>query len=74
MKGIRNGVSIFASTGYCVGTVVAMLLNAILPEDAGTEMPSAAKDETIDETNKTGDATKKYESSEDNHVEDEIEA
>lgn len=34
MKGIRNGVSIFLSTGYCVGTVIAMLLNAILPEDA----------------------------------------
>ncbi len=35
MKGIRNGVSIFLSTGYCVGTVVAMILNAMLPEDAG---------------------------------------
>lgn len=34
MKGVRNGISIFLSTGYCVGTVVAMLLNAILPEDA----------------------------------------
>jgi uracil-xanthine permease len=34
-KGIRNGVSIFLSTGYCVGTVTAMLLNSILPEDAG---------------------------------------
>eukprot|EP00934_Nitzschia_sp_Nitz4_P006516 Nitzschia sp. Nitz4//scaffold238_size30058//23094//25088//NITZ4_008005-RA/size30058-augustus-gene-0.19-mRNA-1//-1//CDS//3329543546//6506//frame0 len=34
MKGIRNGVSIFLSTGYCVGTVIAMMLNAILPEDA----------------------------------------
>lgn len=34
MKGVRNGVSIFLSTGYCVGTVVAMLLNAILPADA----------------------------------------
>ena len=33
MKGVRNGVSIFLSTGYCVGTVTAMLLNAILPED-----------------------------------------
>ncbi|KAG7337474.1 xanthine permease [Nitzschia inconspicua] len=34
MKGVRNGVSIFLSTGYCVGTVIAMLLNAILPGDA----------------------------------------
>lgn len=33
-KGVRNGISIFLSTGYCIGTVVAMLLNAILPEDA----------------------------------------
>jgi len=33
-KGVRNGISIFLSTGYCVGTVIAMLLNAILPEDA----------------------------------------
>ena len=37
MKGIRNGVSIFLSTGYCIGTVLAMLLNAILPEDAGVD-------------------------------------
>lgn len=34
MKGVRNGVSIFLSTGYCVGTVIAMLLNSILPADA----------------------------------------
>lgn len=34
LKGIRNGVAIFLSTGYCVGTVVAMLLNAILPQDS----------------------------------------
>lgn len=33
MKGVRNGISIFLSTGYCVGTVIAMILNAILPED-----------------------------------------
>lgn len=33
LKGVRNGVSIFLSTGYCVGTVIAMMLNAILPED-----------------------------------------
>ena len=34
LKGFRNGVSIFLSTGYCVGSVIAILLNAILPEDA----------------------------------------
>ena len=34
LKGVRNGISIFLSTGYCVGTVFAMLLNALLPEDA----------------------------------------
>jgi len=34
LKGIRNGVSIFLSTGYCIGTVLAMLLNTIIPEDA----------------------------------------
>jgi len=35
LKGVRNGVSIFLSTGYCIGTVIAMMLNFILPEDAG---------------------------------------
>jgi hypothetical protein len=34
MKGVRNGVLIFLSTGYCVGTVTAMLLNLILPTDS----------------------------------------
>lgn len=38
-KGLRNGLSIFLSTGYCVGTVTAMLLNFILPEDAGMAAP-----------------------------------
>lgn len=33
MKGLRNAVSIFLSTGYCVGSIVAIILNAILPED-----------------------------------------
>lgn len=32
-KGIRNGVSIFLSTGYCIGTTTAMLLNLVIPED-----------------------------------------
>lgn len=39
LKGIRNGVSIFMSTGYCVGTVIAIVLNFILPTDAGIMMP-----------------------------------
>lgn len=34
LKGLRNGIAIFLSTGYCVGTVVAILLNMILPQDA----------------------------------------
>lgn len=55
MKGLRNGVSIFLSTGYCIGTVIAMLLNAVLPEDAGVEMLGDKIDEAgVDETNKTG--------------------
>ena len=33
MKGIRNGLSIFLSTGYCIGTVLAVILNSILPAD-----------------------------------------
>jgi NCS2 family nucleobase:cation symporter-2 len=61
MKGVRNGVLIFLSTGYCVGTVVAMLLNFILPRDAlvigrgNTEVMSEEpsekdvyKDDTVD--------------------------
>jgi xanthine/uracil permease len=35
LKGVRDGVSIFLSTGYCVGTIIAMLLNGLLPNDAG---------------------------------------
>jgi len=34
LKGLRNAVSIFLSTGYCVGTVIAIFLNVILPEDS----------------------------------------
>jgi len=33
MKGFRNGVSIFLSTGYCIGSIIAICLNLILPED-----------------------------------------
>lgn len=46
-KGIRNGLSIFLSTGYCVGTVTAMLLNALLPQDAGMATPEDEEDEEV---------------------------
>jgi len=42
MKGLRNGVSIFLSTGYCIGSVSAMVLNSILPLD--TEISYEDKD------------------------------
>lgn len=44
-KGIRNAVSIFLSTGYCIGTVVALILNAILPADAEVEANDEPKKE-----------------------------
>jgi len=31
MRGIRNGTSLFLSTGYCVGTVIAIVLNTVIP-------------------------------------------
>mmetsp|Transcript_7484 Transcript_7484/g.15379 ORF Transcript_7484/g.15379 Transcript_7484/m.15379 type:complete len:629 (-) Transcript_7484:284-2170(-) len=37
LQGFRNGVSIFLSTGYCVGAVIAILLNGILPHDPPVE-------------------------------------
>lgn len=33
MKGLRNGIVIFLSTGYCIGSVTAIILYTILPED-----------------------------------------
>ena len=81
VKGLRNGVSIFMSTGYCVGTVVAMFLNALLPEDAGVNMPGRDKEDhaddeaeelaPVDETNKTA---KVKEVSGDSSLSDEIDA
>lgn len=58
LKGLRDGVSIFLSTGYCIGTVTAMLLNFILPDDPGVNLPPAEElDEKgnviVDETKKT---------------------
>jgi len=32
-RSFRNGILIFLSTGYCSGTVIALLLNIILPSD-----------------------------------------
>lgn len=42
-KGLRNGVAIFLSTGYCIGTVTAMFLNLILPEDTKEEAEEEEK-------------------------------
>ena len=42
-KGVRDGFIIFLSTPYCVGTVLALLLNLILPEDM--EVLRAEKEE-----------------------------
>lgn len=50
LKGVRDGVSIFLSTGYCIGTVVAMLLNFILPEDV--PISKAKVEDTDDEKEK----------------------
>jgi NCS2 family nucleobase:cation symporter-2 len=53
LKGLRNGIAIFLSTGYCVGTVIAIMLNMILPEDAQVIKTSDARlthDETADVT------------------------
>jgi NCS2 family nucleobase:cation symporter-2 len=32
-RGVRDGIVQFLSTPYCVGTVLALLMNAILPPD-----------------------------------------
>jgi len=50
MQGLRNGVSIFLSTGYCIGSVSAMVLNGILPLDSdlsysGAESAAADRNE-----------------------------
>lgn len=45
MKGLRNGVSIFLSTGYCIGSVTAIFLNTILPCDAGVSFAEAPAEE-----------------------------
>ena len=78
MKGVRNGVSIFLSTGYCVGTVVAMLLNGILPEDAGVSMPGEkeieAKKEEIEELQPSDDSYMKQDAIVADELSEEIDA
>ena len=63
MKGLRNGVSIFLSTGYCVGTMTAMLLNFILPEDPGVATPDDYDEDTpkddVKELDSSSDDAKK---------------
>ena len=75
MKGVRNGISIFLSTGYCIGTVTAMLLNAILPEDAEISYDKEYLEETkpvdIDEVKDVSDEDKGS-SAKDNSAEEEV--
>jgi len=59
MQGFRNGISIFLSTGYCVGSVIAIILNLILPADeevlySETEQKDSSKssESEADETGK----------------------
>jgi xanthine/uracil permease len=61
LKGLRNGVSIFLSTGYCVGTVVAMVLNFILPEDAGVHRDGDEEEEEKKIESSDSDADKQLE-------------
>eukprot|EP00814_Leptocylindrus_danicus_P001091 CAMPEP_0116010320 /NCGR_PEP_ID=MMETSP0321-20121206/3936_1 /TAXON_ID=163516 /ORGANISM="Leptocylindrus danicus var. danicus, Strain B650" /LENGTH=560 /DNA_ID=CAMNT_0003479407 /DNA_START=64 /DNA_END=1746 /DNA_ORIENTATION=+ len=48
-KGIRNGISIFLSTGYCIGTVIAILLNLILPADVIVLKASEKAEKEVEE-------------------------
>lgn len=52
MKALRNGISIFLSTGYCIGTVIAMLLNSILPLEAEPDNEKSGKleEEVVEES------------------------
>lgn len=73
-KGLRNGLSIFLSTGYCVGTVVAMLLNFVLPEDTGV---ARAEDDMIvekEEPKKLEDSSEDGNKEEAEKIKDEAEA
>lgn len=69
MKGLRNGVSIFLSTGYCVGSVAAMVLNGILPcdtelsyeDDVAAAKPEAVEEEPANEEEEDVDVEKPVE-------------
>ena len=74
MKGLRNGLSIFLSTGYCVGSVAAMLLHGVLPSDvelAYAEDDDYQKDDLVltenNEKNDSYDESDKAESKDDNN-------
>merc|ERR1712048_859664 len=48
-KGLRNGIMIFLGTPYCIGSVLALLMHLILPEDmevvTGKEVKGKAADQ-----------------------------
>ena len=76
-KGIRNGISIFMSTGYCIGTVAAMLLNFILPEDAGVATLEDFEEDNAKEFDSSSDGKDKIEGeavAENDGIEDEADA
>ena len=75
LKGLRNGLSIFLSTGYCVGSVAAMILHGILPSDVGlayAEDDDHQKDDLVltenNEKNDSYDESDKAESKDDNDI------
>ena len=49
LKGLRNGVSIFLSTGYCIGAVFAILLNLLMPEDKASRRSTENKHKIADD-------------------------
>eukprot|EP00929_Paragymnodinium_shiwhaense_P059043 TRINITY_DN2955_c0_g1_i11.p1 TRINITY_DN2955_c0_g1~~TRINITY_DN2955_c0_g1_i11.p1 ORF type:complete len:433 (+),score=66.68 TRINITY_DN2955_c0_g1_i11:1829-3127(+) len=73
-KGVRNAVMLFLGTPYCIGSVLAMIMNLILPDDmevvratpkkdkmiesAGTEVPVEASTKTDLEPEKIVEAEK----------------
>jgi len=44
-KGVRNGVMLFLGTPYCIGSVLALIMNLILPADMEIVKAGAAKKE-----------------------------
>ena len=43
------GFSIFLSTGYCIGTIIAMILNLLLPDDPSVIKLDALENDNDDE-------------------------